>query len=791
MSRPHGPLLTNSCACIIQPDGIVTSQFAHKHEPFSDSMAEKNARDFIRAIIDNDLRAGRCSKIITRFPPEPNGFPHIGHAKSVTLNFGLALEYGGTCYLRFDDTNPTTEDVQYVEAIKSALTWLGYSWGEKEFYASDYFEQLYKWACRLVRKGLAYVDDLPEEEIRAYRGTVTELGRKSPYRERSVAENLELFARMRAGEFGDGTRVLRAKIDMEHHNMKMRDPLMYRIRHAHHYRQENAWCIYPFYDWAHGQSDAIEGITHSICTLEFTPNRVLYDWYLDALGISPRPFQYEFARLNLGYAITSKRKLLRLVTEGHVDGWDDPRMPTLAGVERRGITPAAIRSFCNAVGTTKVDSISDPGLLDHHVRDDLNRQAPRVMCVLDPLRVTLTNYPPDNRETLHAPYWPHDIGREGTRPVPFSASLFVDRSDFSENPKKGFRRLSPGAYVRLRYAYVIRCDGVIRDEAGGVVEVLCTWFQESRSGGDGQGPKARGTIHWVDASASLPAEVRLYERLFSVEVPGEDFITQLNPTSKLVMRNSRVEPSVLDDPAGVRYQFTRLGYFWRDPGHPSNGPLVFNRIASLRDSWTKLKAVPTPMPRSPAERVVIQDAGSSALSEEDQAWLAQHGLSESIGRALLRAPGARGFFEDALGAASAQPLASWVVNQLLPAAKGKKLTSLPFEARAFGRLVTLVAANQASSHQAREVLAEMVLAGGDPDILLEAKQASTLDNEFTLRTIIDELLSRYPDKVSLYRKGKTGLLGFFVGQVVKATGGAAPPKLVRALLQEQLDQHTA
>ncbi len=762
-------------------------------------MAEKNVRDFIRAVIDKDLRSGRCSKIITRFPPEPNGFPHIGHAKSIALNFGLALEYGGSCHLRFDDTNPTTEDVRYVEAIKSALIWLGYNWSGKEFYASDYFEQLYQWACQLIRKRLAYVDDLPEEEIRAYRGTVTEPGRKSPYREREVEENLELFARMRAGEFGDGTRVLRAKIDMAHHNMKMRDPLMYRIRHAHHYRQGNAWCIYPFYDWAHGQSDAIEGITHSICTLEFTPNRVLYDWYLDALGINPRPFQYEFARLNLGYTITSKRKLLRLVAEGHVDGWDDPRMPTLAGAQRRGVTPAAIRSLCNAVGTTKVDSISDPSLLDHHVRDDLNRQAPRVMCVLEPLRVTLTNYPSDRREILHAPYWPRDIGREGTRPVPFSASLFIDRSDFSENPKKGFRRLSPGAYVRLRYAYVIRCDSVTRDEAGEVVEVLCTWFQESRSGGVGHGPKARGTIHWVDASASLPAEVRLYERLFSVEVPGEDFMTQLNPTSKLVMQDSRVEPSVLDDPAGVRYQFTRLGYFWRDPGHPANGPLVFNRIAPLRDSWTRL----TQDVRSGSTSVqtgahVLRERVAPsppygeppALSVEDQAWLAQYGLSDPIGRALLRAPGARGFFEDALGAAPPQPLASWLVNQLLPAAKGKKLTSLPFEARAFGRLVALVARKQASSHQAREILAEMVLAGGDPDNLLEAKQASTLDDEFTLRAIIDELLSRYPDKVSLYREGKKGLLGFFIGQVVKTTCGAAPPRLVRALLQEQLDQHT-
>ena len=378
-------------------------------------MAEATARDFIRTIIDDDLRTGKRSKIITRFPPEPNGFPHIGHAKSITLNFGIALEYGGQCHLRFDDTNPATEDVQYVEAIKHAVRWLGFDWGTHEYYASDYFEQLYDWACVLIRKGLAYVDDHSEEEIRAYRGTVMRPGRLSPFRDRSPKENLDLFAQMRAGALPDGARVLRAKIDMAHRNMKMRDPLMYRIRHAHHYRQGDAWCIYPFYDWAHGQSDAIEGITHSICTLEFASNRTLYDWYLDALEIDPRPYQYEFARLNLGYTITSKRKLLELVRGGHVGGWDDPRMPTLAGAERRGVTPAAVRSFCKAVGTTKVDSINDPDLLDHHVRDDLNYTAPRVMCVLDPIRVTLTNYPSGQRETLEAPYWPRDVGREGTR----------------------------------------------------------------------------------------------------------------------------------------------------------------------------------------------------------------------------------------------------------------------------------------------------------------------------------------------------------------------------------------
>ena len=628
--------------------------------------------------------------------------------------------------------------VRYVEAIRDALAWLGYDWEGKEFYASDYFAQLYDWACLLIRKGLAYVDDLSEEEIRAYRGTVTRSGRRSPHRDRPVEENLELFARMRAGEFGDGTRVLRAKIDMAHPNMKMRDPLMYRIRHAHHYRQGDAWCIYPFYDWAHGQSDAIEGITHSICTLEFASNRVLYDWYLDALGISPRPYQYEFARLNLGYTITSKRKLLRLVREGHVDGWDDPRMPTLAGARRRGVTPAAVRAFCGAVGTTKVDSINDPQLLNHHVRDDLNRRAPRVMCVLDPLRVTLTNYPSDRRELLDAPYWPRDIDREGSREVPFSGSLLIDRSDFSEQPEKGFRRLSPGAPVRLRYAYVIRCDSVVKDAAGNVEEVRCTWFPQARSGRTGQQIRPRGTIHWVDASASIPAEVRLYERLFSAEVPGGDFMTQLNPTSRIVMRRSRIEPSVLKDPPQTRYQFTRLGYFWRDPGSLPGRRLVFNRIAPLRDR--RVRAAMAPAPRRQPEATAAAPSAPAPLPEADHAWLAQHDLPKSIGRALLGADGAREFFEAARPDAAPRPLANWLVNQLLPAARDTPLDALPFGAAAFGKLVALVTAKQASSHQAREVLAEMMRTGGDPETLLRAVEARTLNDAGTISALVDAML---------------------------------------------------
>ena len=744
-------------------------------------MAEGHVRDFIRAIVDEDLRLGHRSKIITRFPPEPNGFPHIGHAKSITLNFGLAHEYGGVCHLRFDDTNPETEDIQYVEAIREAVRWLGYDFEGKEFYASDYFEQLYQWACQLITCGLAYVDDQSEEEIRSLRGTVTEPGRPSPWRDRSKEENLELFRAMRAGAFPDGTKVLRAKIDMAHANMKMRDPLMYRIRHAHHYRQGDAWCIYPFYDWAHGQSDAIEGVTHSICTLEFTTNRVLYDWYLDALGILPRPYQYEFARLNLGYTITSKRKLMVLVKEGYVDGWDDPRMPTLAGTKRRGVTPEAVHAFCEAVGTTKVDSVNDPNLLDHHIRADLNQRAPRVLCVLDPLRVTLTNYPEGQQEWLEAPYWPRDIAREGARTVPFSRSLLIERDDFAQVPPKGFRRLSPGVCVRLRYAYVIRCDKVINDASGKPQEILCTWIP------DADGVTVRSTIHWVDAHASLAAEVRLYERLFAEEHPGSEFIEELNPASRSVMPHSRIEPSVAEDPADTRYQFTRLGYFWRDPAHRDARSLVFNRIVALRDSWAHPQVEPTsheqtqPRTQGPAGK-------PDALPAEALAWLNKHGLAPAENRPLVRSQEAMQFFEDACSSTDKQRLAQWMVHQLLPGADGTALAELLFGPKAFGHLVDLVVKEEASAHDARQVLTQMLRNGGDPEALLARRKEAALDDVDTIDREVVKALTAYPDKVAAYHGGKTGLLGFFVGQVMKATRGASDPKLVRTRVLSKLGQ---
>lgn len=549
--------------------------------------------NFITEIIDADLQQGRYPKVVTRFPPEPNGYLHIGHAKSIALNFGLALDYHGECNLRFDDTNPETESLEYVEAIKRDIQWLGFQWA-RERYASDYFERLFECAVQLIREGKAYVDSLPDEEIGKYRGTITEPGRPSPYRDRSVTENLDLFARMRKGEFPSGAHVLRAKIDLRSPNMKLRDPVLYRIVHASHYRTGDAWCIYPLYDFAHPLSDAIEGVSHSICTLEFENNRAIYDWLLEnlrgkcGLPTSPRPYQYEFARLNLDYTILSKRKLIKLVDDGRVKGWDDPRMPTIAGLRRRGVTPEAIREFANRIGVAKANSRVDLATFEAAIRDDLNYRAPRVLAVLRPLKVVLANLPEGTVEELQAPYWPHDVPNEGSRVVPFSRELYIERDDFLEHPPKGFYRLTPGGRVRLRYAYVIRCDDVVKDAAGNIVELRCA-YDPATLGHPPAGGPVKGTIHWISARHAVRAEMRLYDRLFGAADPeaGDGAFTgYLNPASLAVVEGY-VEPSVLQDPPELRYQFERLGYFWRDPVDASPRRLVFNRIVSLRDSWAK------------------------------------------------------------------------------------------------------------------------------------------------------------------------------------------------------------
>ena len=546
--------------------------------------------DFIRAIINEDMASNRFGgRVHTRFPPEPNGYLHIGHAKSICLNFGIAAQYRGLCNLRFDDTNPTKEEAEYVESIIDNVRWLGFDWEDRLFYASDYFEQMYDYAIQLIKDGKAYVEDLGADQIRNYRGTLTEPGKESPHRNRSVGENLDLFRRMRAGDFEDGSRVLRAKIDMTSPNLNMRDPVMYRILHAEHHRTGNGWCIYPMYDWAHGLEDSIEGITHSICTLEFEDHRPLYDWFLDQLGIY-HPRQIEFARLNLTYTVMSKRKLLQLVEKRHVRGWDDPRMPTIAGLRRRGYTPESIRDFADRIGVAKTDSTIDIALLEHCIRDDLNKRAPRTMAVLNPLRVIIDNYPEGKTEQMEAINNPEDPAA-GTRQVPFSRVILIERDDFREIPPRQFFRLAPGSEVRLRYAYLITCVGVVKDESSGeIVEVHCTYDPATRGGNTPDGRKVKGTIHWVSEADALKAEIRLYDRLFKVENPGEmdRFEDALNPLSLQVV-TGYLEPTMKGAIPGSVYQFERLGYFCADLEDCGSGRLVFNRTVALRDSWAKIE----------------------------------------------------------------------------------------------------------------------------------------------------------------------------------------------------------
>ena len=552
--------------------------------------SREKAGNFIRDIILEHNASGRFGgQVVTRFPPEPNGYLHIGHAQAISIDFGMAREFGGRCHLRFDDTNPTKESQEYVDSIIDTVRWLGYDWGKHLYYASDYFEQLYAWAVQLIKAGKAYVDDLTPERMSEYRGTLTEPGRESPYRNRSVEENLDLFARMRAGEFDDGAKTLRAKIDMASGNINLRDPVMYRIRKATHHRTGDAWCIYPMYDWAHGQSDSIEGITHSICTLEYEDHRPLYDWYLDQLGVH-HPQQIEFARLAVSHIITSKRKLLELVQQGIVSGWDDPRMPTLAGLRRRGYTPEAIRDFTERVGAAKAAKVVDIALLEHCLREDLNRRAERRMAVLRPLRLVIENYPEGQVEAMEAVNNPEDAGA-GTRKVPFSRVLFIEHDDFRDPAPPKYFRLSPGAEVRLRYAYIVKCTGVERDSTGQVTTVRCTYDPDSR-GGDSRGRRVKGTIHWVSASHSIPVEVRLYDHLFAAPRPDEadDWHTALNPNSLEVARGARLEPALAGVDRGSRFQFERQGYFCVDERDSSPSHLVFNRSVGLRDTWAKIES---------------------------------------------------------------------------------------------------------------------------------------------------------------------------------------------------------
>ncbi len=764
--------------------------------------------DFIRVMVNEDTLSGKYGgRVITRFPPEPNGFLHLGHAKSICLNFGLAQEHTGECNLRFDDTNPTKEDVRYTESTMADVRWLGFDLKDNVFYASDYFERLYEFAHQLILSGAAYVDSLNEEQIREYRGTVTDPGRDSPHRNRDVQENVDLFRRMRAGEFEDGAHVLRAKIDMAASNMLMRDPLLYRIRHAHHYRTGDAWCLYPMYDFAHCLSDAIEGITHSLCTLEFKDNRALYDWVLEAVKTKkPRPEQTEFARLELDYAVLHKRQLIRLVEEGFVAGWDDPRMPTIAGLRRRGVPPEAIRSFCDLIGVAKVDSRIDMEKLDFCIRDDLNHRAPRVMCVLKPLRVVIENYPEGDNELLDAPYYPHDVPKDGSRPVPFARELYIERNDFAENPPKGYYRLAPGREVRLRYAYVIKCEEVIRDPVTQeVVELRCSFDPATRGGKAPAGRKVKGTIHWVSAAKSLPATVRLYDRLFNVPNPnnvpdGEDFTRHLNPDSLVAMQEARIEPSVANDAPGSRYQFERHGYFTSDVVDSSPGALVFNRTVSLRDTWKRRDVTEKPVAATRKATVetspaVKRDAvervrdrgGDPALAEQFKRYYDAYHLSGDDAEVLTRTWGISRFFEAALAEHDDPPsIANWIVNEVTREARGKPIEDLPFKGAAIGNLVAMIGKGTISGRTAKEVLAEMFRDGEAPDAVVKRLGLEQISDEAALGDIIDRILDDHGDEVAAYRAGKTALQGFFLGRVMKETGGKANPAVVRGVLAAKL-----
>jgi glutaminyl-tRNA synthetase len=773
------------------------------------------ASDFIRDIIDEDNRTGKYGgKVVTRFPPEPNGYLHIGHAKSICLNFGIAEQYGGRCNLRFDDTNPEKEEVEYVDSIVNDVKWLGFSFGDEALFAADYFEEMYELAELLITKGEAYVDHLNEEEIREYRGTLSEPGCPSPYRDRSVEENLDLFRRMRAGEFPDGTCVLRAKIDLAASNMKMRDPLLYRIRHAHHHRTGDAWSIYPMYDWAHPLEDAIEGVTHSICTLEFENNRELYDWVVDHTGVSDRhghvrPYQYEFARLNLDYTVMSKRKLLTLVEDGHVSGWDDPRMPTIAGMRRRGYRPEAIRAFADLIGVAKVNSVVDIGKLEFCVRDDLNWIAPRVLGVLRPLRVTVTSWPEGEVEQLTGPYFPPDVGKPGERTLPFTRELFIDRDDFAVDPPAGFQRLAPGRTVRLRHGYCITCDEVVTDDAGEVVELRVSHIPGS-VGANPDGVKVSGVIHWVSAPESIPAEVRLYDRLFKVARPDDadgDFARHLNPDSLQVMDGARLEPSLASAEPGSRWQLERVGYFFADPVDSRPGAPVLNRIVTLRDSWAgraaedsaaraaseeegqpkAAKASTRPPKKSRTEYRAEARRRDPVLAERFSAWPAAHGLSEADADLLTGDRPTGDLFEGAVSAGAPAPaVARWIINELPRELGERDLAGVPMTPAALGSLVSAVESGAISGPAGKEVFAVLMEHGGDPERIIAERGLAQVSDEGAIATLVDEVIAANPDKAEAYRAGKTALAGFFVGQVVRASQGKANPQVVQKVVAERL-----
>jgi len=742
----------------------------------SDSSVRSPGPDFVRAVVQQDLADRRHFVVRTRFPPEPNGYLHIGHAKSICLNFGVARDFGGVCHLRFDDTNPAKEDPEFVASIQEDVRWLGFDWGDNLFFASDYFEQLYAFAEQLIEAGRAYVCSQTEAEMRAARGTVTTPGTPSPYRGRTVAENLDLLRRMRAGEFPDGAHVVRARIDMANPNMKMRDPPFYRIRHVHHDRTGDAWCIYPLYDYAHCLSDAIEGISHSVCTLEFENNRELYDWFIDALDLpEPRPKQYEFARLALTYNLMSKRKLLRLVEEGRVNGWDDPRMPTISGMRRLGYTPEAVRAFCDRIGVAKANSTVDIALLEHAVRDDLNRRAPRAMGVLEPLRLVVEGY--TGSEAFELASSAPGEAPERPRSVPFSGELYIDREDFAQDPPEGFRRLAPGREVRLRGAYFVTCTGVDTDASGAVTAVRCAFDPATRGGEAPDGRKPSGTLHWVDAVTSVPATVRAYDRLFSSPTPeegpeGTTFLDRLNPDSLRTL-TARVEASVAEAAVGDRFQLERVGYFRVDEDS-TPGALVLNRTITLRDTWAK--AAPAVKPKK---------APKKAAKAQEQAPASTEGTR--AGDAVDADAALAGLRDAAVAAGADRTTATnFVANDVRRALGERGVADTRLDGASLAGLLALQAEGVVSGKASRRVLAVLLDEGGDPAAVVDRLGVRQVSDASALAPVVAEVLAAHPDEVARFRGGETKLMGFLMGRVMRASRGKADPKAASAVLRDQL-----
>jgi glutaminyl-tRNA synthetase len=747
------------------------------------------SKDFLRTIVEEDLKAGKYQGVTTRFPPEPNGFPHIGHAKSICINFGIANDYKGKCNLRMDDTNPTTEDTIYVEALKDAVEWLGFEWAGNVRYTSNYFDELYGYAVELIKMGKAYVDSASEEEIRENRGTVTEAGRRSEYANRTIEENLDLFERMKNGEFKDGEHILRAKIDMSASNMQLRDPLLYRIRHAHHHRTGDKWCIYPMYDFAHCLSDYIEGITHSLCTLEFENNRDIYDWVLETLGLnSPRPYQYEFARLGINYTVMSKRKLLELVNEKKVNGWDDPRMPTIAGYKRRGYTPESILNFCDGIGIAKANSMVDVAQLEFSIRDDLNKKVPRVMCVLNPLKVTIENY--DGEEEIEASYYPQDVPREGTRKLPFSKEIYIDRDDFDENPPKGYFRLTPEQPVRLKHAYIITCKEVIKDSDGNIVEIKAEYNKDSKSGSDTSGIKVKSAIQWVEVKSAKKVEVRVYDRLFKDEAP--EGLEDINPDSLKVIENALIEPAVINEKPDERFQFEREGYFYADPIDYSDETPVFNKIVGLKDSYGKKVEDKKPRKQRKAKEKQVQIDGEVAPMTEAEEKLYERyvnelSLNNEVANTLARDEKLSHFYSEAMdNDINPKNLANLVANEVARELKEKEISEVKFTTNQITELIAMVDKETISNKIAKQVFEEMVKSGESPVKIVEDKGLIQISDPEVIGTIIDEVIAKNPDNVEKFKAGNNKLLGFFVGQTLKATGGKANPQVVNQLVAQKL-----